>query len=129
MTSKAKILLFILIAFLMNLSLVLMLKSDNIFWGKGYLNKNSKATKELEDRIAENLKVKITSPLDGANISRTVKVEGIAGAEVTSVEVKLDDEDWQKAVGTAKWEITLTDVIAGTHTIYAKGSIYCLFRF
>ena len=81
MNKNFKLFLFISMILLINIALAMIIKSENIFWGKEYINKNNQATKELTDKITENLKIKITAPASGAYISRTVTVEGIAGKE------------------------------------------------
>jgi len=76
----------------------------------------------------------IESLMDGARVNMTEETLSIEGSssddnEVIKVQVKIDEGEWEDAIGTTFWIFTweLADVSAGSHTISVRaydGTIY-----
>jgi hypothetical protein len=71
-------------------------------------------------------RVAVFTPADGANVSGTVVVAGVASddAAVSSVDVRVDDAPYQRASGTTSWSIAL-DTSAytdGAHTVVVRAT-------
>jgi len=69
--------------------------------------------------------VEITNPDEGDTVYGVVTVTGVADdsdGDVTLVEVKIDDGDWDTASGTTSWSYPwdTTQYSYGEHTIYAR---------
>jgi hypothetical protein len=68
----------------------------------------------------------ITRPNDNDQVSGIVSIEGLAddsdGDDISSVEVKIDDGDWQSVSGGSSWSYSwdTSTVFNGLHTIYAR---------
>ncbi len=117
---KIKLLIIILFAIMVNISLIVMLNSDNILYRKKGVKEKSGIKKKIEEDIKKKIMVQIIRPYNGETVDKTFIVSGIAGEEVESVEVKLDNEEWKKAKGNP-WTITLESDTEGMHTITARG--------
>lgn len=111
-----------ILIFLINILLIMILHSDNIFWGTDGFKKDSGITERLKDKIRKNISVSIISPKSGETVQTVFTVTGISGKEVDYVEVRLDNSKWQKAKGNRNWFINLTSTQEGQHTIYIRGS-------
>jgi|GEM_PF-6662131 len=74
----------------------------------------------------------INAPLEGAVVSNSIMVNGMAmdpDGSIITVELKIDGSTWQTADGTSKWSflLNITALTNGPHTIYARaydGIIY-----
>jgi len=72
----------------------------------------------------------IDAPREGTNVNGdTLEVRGIArytAGQVATVEVRLDNDPWETAVGTDPWnhEIDLLDLPDGPHTIRVRASAF-----
>ncbi len=87
-------------------------------------------------QVSSNVAVTITNPEENDVVSDTILVRGTASCRqryfrayhlrnyVTQVKVKIDDGEWERAIGTTSWkyEWDTTTVNDGTHTIYAKAN-------
>jgi len=85
---------------------------------------NYTLTVSTNNIISDKLKVSITAPTNGQNVSRTVTVNGTASGEVTEVWVSLGGEEWSVATGTNNWKAKLPTVglQGGEYSIYAVAS-------
>ncbi len=74
--------------------------------------------------------VTITTDIDGKDISGPTTIEGTASGDVTWVEVRIDDQQYEIADGTTSWSFDLDpgQLSAGTHTLkvraYSNSLIY-----
>lgn len=74
--------------------------------------------------------VTITTDIDGKEISGPTTIEGTASGDVTWVEVRIDDQQYEIADGTTSWSFDLdpSQLSAGTHTLkvraYSNSLIY-----
>jgi PKD repeat protein len=67
----------------------------------------------------------ITSPTQDAQVLSSVVIEGTASdsdGSVSMVEIKIDNDPWESALGTSSWSYTwdTTPYFNGQHTIYAR---------
>lgn len=87
-----------------------------------------------EEAAADGLNLAITGPDDGATVSGNVTVRGTAASSgpdqnVLFVEVRIDSDDWSRAVGTLQWyyKFDSTRLTDGAHHVQARcsdGTVY-----
>jgi len=83
--------------------------------------------KETAQPSNQSPTVSITSPLNNANVSGIVNVQGTASdpdgsSQLQMVEVKIDTGSWSQANGTVSWSYSwdTTTISNGQHSIYAR---------
>lgn len=117
---KTRIYITILTLIIINISSIVLIQGDNIFWGKDKIKEKSGIIQKTENGIETNLSIFITSPAQGGKVSKTFTAKGTAGKRVKYVEVKLDDGKWQIATGVSTWMYTFVTDKMGSHIIYAR---------